>query len=311
MTKKENGVGTVMVIGASGFIGRSVCRTLVGKGFRVVALCRSDSGLHDLSGTVPVVGAQDDRSVLESWLPICDAVIHAASDSTPGTTDQQPVLEVDLNLSPSLRFLEVLMRFPDCKLIYISSAGAIYAGDALCGEAAKVLPRSCYGAGKLAFESFLIALGQSSHVKSRIIRPTNVYGPGQPVRANFGIIPMLMHHALNETEIEIWGDGNNKRDFLYVDDLSSLCELLVLRPWTDANEIYNAASDSAVSLRALLDMVEQVSERTIRSVHRPARGVDPGSVLVSAVKARGIGWSPKTTLMAGLAETWKHFTAEI
>ncbi len=85
-------------------------------------------------------------------------------------------------------------------------------------ESSSIAPRSYYGAAKCAVEHLFRAYHAQTGHTVLIVRPPNIYGPGQLPKRQFGIVPTLMRCAQDGTEFEIWGDGSTIRDFLYIDD---------------------------------------------------------------------------------------------
>ena len=144
----------ILVLGASGFVGRGLVDTLARAGHGIIALARRTPAPAYAANVEVITASLDNSTLIEGLLPTCNAVFHVASDSTPGTTASQPALEAGLNLLPTLRFLESLQKFPNVPLVYLSSGGAIYQPVASGGltESCVAEPPSYYGAGKVAIE---------------------------------------------------------------------------------------------------------------------------------------------------------------
>ena len=87
-------------------------------------------------------------------------------------------------------------------------------------------PISYHGAGKVAVEAFLHAYASLSRGSVTILRPSNLYGPGQPYRKGFGIVRTILEHIRSGIPIEIWGDGEIVRDYIYIDDFLKICMLV-------------------------------------------------------------------------------------
>lgn len=300
----------VMVIGATGFAGSSLVTQLSNSGHRVFALSRNAYRLPTLANVEVFPQPMDNSSLLHQLLPHCKVVIHMASDSTPGSTSSQPALEVSANLLPTLRLLEVMQNYPQTLLAYASSGGATYKStDTQCAETAPLAPLSYYGAGKAAIEQFLQTYAQQFCGKVIILRPSNLYGPGQAFKKGFGIIPTAFHHLQHGSTMEIWGDGKIVRDYLYIDDFTRLCQAVIDRDIAPGSfTVYNAGSSVGSTINTICDLAEQVSRMKLARHYLHGRTVDSPSIVLDCAKARReLGWSASISLETGMQYTWDHY----
>lgn len=301
----------VLILGGSGFMGRSLARRLSRTGWHVQLVARSQRSNDWVSSGVDYhQGSYGDAALVKPLLAGTTWVVHLACDTVPGSQGG-PAFEGIKNLLPTLQLLELLHTYTEARLLFVSTGGAIY-GNACTRpavETAMTSPLSYYAAGKASIEAFINAF---SHLNSRdtvILRPSNVYGPGQAIRAGFGIVPALFKAAIKGQAFDLWGHGDITRDFLYIEDFVDLCVGVLDAPKQSGARTYNAGSGAGCSLNNLVRMVEQVSGRTIDQVHRPARLVDVNYIVLDNGKIqREIGWSPKTRLLDGLGLTWQWFT---
>lgn len=299
----------VLVLGAGGFTGSHLVRALTERGDRVIAASRSP--FHTVASVEGHVGELRDPV---DYLPLLErsrAVIHLASATTPGTSAAQPVRELEENLRPVLALLQAMQEFPAIPLIYVSSGGTLYGGghgDA-ADESAPVSARSYHGAGKIATEHFIEAWCNQFAGEAVMLRPSNLYGPGQPERAGFGIVPAAMGKILRNETLHIWGDGSAERDYLYIDDFVRLCIAVLDGERRSGARVLNACSETSISLNALLDQIERVTGPTLARTYDPSRAVDVPKVAMRASLARQLyGWSPEVSLREGLERTWKWFS---
>ena len=297
----------VFLLGAGGFIGRHLARKLAVDGREVVAATRRPVAF-DPPGIRNVVQPWDERAQFAEWIARCGAVVHAASSSTPGSSAAQPQLEG--NLRTTLALIEALQDAPSCRLLFLSSGGTLYGDrDAPAREDDALRPRSYHGAGKIAAEAFIRAWAEQYAGTAVLLRPSNVYGPGQPPRQGFGIIPAAFDCALHGQPLTLWGDGSAVRDYLYIDDFVALCLAAFARPLDAGAHVFNAASGEPVSLAALLERIEAVTGRDIERRHQPARRVDIHAITADAGAARStFDWSPQVALDEGLRRTWQWFS---
>ena len=296
---------SILLLGAGGFIGRRLTSHLQSIGSRVIAMGHALPD-HNSTTITTIHGSVADTVLVHKLLLESSTVVYLASVTTPAASAREPGLEVTGNLLPLVRFLEVALEFPSRKLIFISSAGAVYgdgANDAV--EAAVLRPRSFYGAGKVAAEAMLHAFALSSGWTTIVIRPTNVYGPGQlPIRG-FAVIPTIFQHMLETRTFEIWGDGSVVRDYLYVDDLAQLLGQVIQSSTTNGFSVYNAAAGCAVSVRELVQLCEQASGLPLEINFRPARVIDVPRVVPNTDAVKEVyAWQAATSLTIGLDLTW-------
>ncbi len=299
-----SGIG-ILLVGGGGFLGLALAGKLVELGYSVHVLSH-----HTPAHTLPNVqfhfGGQDDAKLLQAILPQCNTVIHLACATTPSVSAKNPAMEAALNIGPALEFLGILQEQDIKRLIYISSGGTVYGNpDYLpVDEDHPLRPLSYHGAGKLTVESFMRAFGASSDRYVSVLRPSNIYGPNQPLRSGFGVIRSMLSHLQAGTVMEIWGEGNTVRDFLYIDDMVDACCRLIDTP--DNNEIYNVGFGAGYSLNQLVEIVSRVCEHDLQIVYSPERQVDVKGIVLDASRLKNIlGWHPRVSLDEGVLRTWK------
>lgn len=291
----------VLLVGGTGFIGRALAARLAAAGHEVHVLGRRPaSGLP--AGVVVHCGDQGDRDVVRPLLARCGVIVHLAGATVPADTAWQPVAEVEASLLPALRFLECAQEFPGRRYVLLSTGGALYGDADLASEQTRPAPGSYHGAGKLALESFFGVFGQRQPGSLSILRPANVYGPGQPLRAGFGVIRTLLERASDGGQVVVYGNGGAVRDYLYIDDMVAACLAALTAPAL----ICNIGSGEGVALRELIATVERVTGRALAVDYRPARASDVGRIVLDAGLARAsLGWMPGVSLEEGVARTWR------
>src|SRR6185312_9237171 len=214
---------SILLIGAGGFVGQRLLQDLLGRGERVIAVSRSDFAAPEgnVETHVRTLREVDDFAPL---LARARAVVHVASASTPGSSAGKPVQELDENLRPTTALLQALQACPRLPLIYVSSGGTLYSRVAAgaSDELAAVYSRSYHGAGKIAAEHFIEAWCNQFDGTAVVLRPSNLYGPGQEERPGFGIVPTAFGKLVRGETLHVWGDGSAERDYLYIDDFTRL-----------------------------------------------------------------------------------------
>lgn len=306
-----------VVIGGTGFIGDHLCRALARRGAAVTSFSRQPP----LRAIEHVTGLTGDVGCSEALAAACveaDCIYWVAGETTPADSVRDPGLEVAGNLLPLARFLTLIGGATPARLVYTSSGGTIYGECSDEGGPAETrapAPVSYYGAGKAAAELFLQVFRHQHGNPVTLLRPANVYGPGQPLRARFGVIPAVLHALARESNFTRYGDGKQVRDFLYIDDA---VDLLLRAGAVGAEEggvsgvngdglaIYNLGSGAGVSLNTLIATAEAVTGRRLHLDYQPARAADLRTSVLDCQRVRArFGWAPATSLENGLRQTWQ------
>lgn len=296
----------VAILGAAGFLGRSLGESLARAGVEVLAATRRPASF-DHAGIRNIVAPFADGGDFVPLLRDGAAIVHAASISTPGSSAAQP--QLDGNLRTTLGLLEALQESPGNRLLYISSGGTLYGDSELpMAEDAPLRPRSYHAAGKIAAESFIRAWASQYPGTAVVLRPSNVYGPGQRPGNGFGVVPNAFRCAVEGAPFTVLGDGRSLRDYLYVDDFMSLCTTALSARLDKGFHAFNASSGNAVELLALLDRIDATTGMPLRRVFQPARTIDVRTIMLDNAAARtAFGWNPAMDLDEGLRRSWRWF----
>ena len=279
---------TASVIGASGFIGAAMTRTLVTAGRRTATFTR-ERPFAEASGAL-------DPALLHS-----DVVFWLASSIRPATATAHPDAA-----SADMRAFEVLLdglhsqRANLPRVICVSSGGTVY--DSECPpphhETTPTRSANSYGEAMLSIEE-LLRKHCPDHV---VIRASNVYGPGQLPRRGQGVIAHWMKAIVDGIPIHFIGDPATRRDYIFITDLVD-----ALVRCTDASappQLVNIGSGTGTSLEGLLTLIEQAAGRTLTVRRSPARDFDAPSTWLDVTCAREtLGWTPTISLPVGLAKT--------
>ena len=277
---------TVAVIGAAGFLGRSLVGAARRSRVPVAAYTRAIPFLSP-DGTA-AAGLARSRTVY--WL---------ASSVNPALAEADPVrvLADRAAFAALLRAVRALPEPP--RVVLLSSGGTVYdpAEPPPYQESSQTAPRGAYGRAKLDLEADLRASG----VPGVAVRPSNVYGPGQPVGPGQGVVAHWLRAAARGDDLLVYGEPESTRDYVYVDDMVGA--LLALDRSAAAPPVVNIGSGDPTSLKELADTVlEVVGDPALRWDREPARGFDvPHTWLDVSLARDALGWRPSTPLRDGLA----------
>lgn len=295
----------ILLLGGGGFIGQSLARTLLLNGHAVRRVdTRPMPRLGDLDRVF--TGDISEPAFIAQHLNSCSTLIHLASATTPSTSATNPYLEAEGNIGPTLRLLELAQHADLRHFIFISSGGTVYGNPARqpARESDPLAPQSYHAAGKAALESFLHTYRHLSGKVVTILRPSNLYGPEQPLRSGFGVIRTMLEAMRTGQPMTIFGDGENVRDYLYIDDMIGACCQLVERSCD--NETFNVGAGTGTSINQLRKAIENIVGKRLAVKHLPPRLLDVREIVLDSTKlANATGWAPEVGLEEGIARTWQ------
>jgi UDP-glucose 4-epimerase len=304
---------SILILGAGGFVGQHLVRALAQRDEHVIAVTRRPVDL----GGVNIEQVICELSEPEHFKPLIErsrVVVHVATASTPGSSAGRPLAELNGNLRFTLALLEAMQAAPQTNLLYLSSGGSLYAvgSEESASETAVVDPRSYHGAGKVAAEHFIRAWSSQCGSAATLLRPSNLYGPGQAERRGFGIVPTGFGKIVRGETLSVWGDGSAVRDYLYIDDFIALCLAAVDAPMSEGVRTFNASSGVGVSLNELFVAMEAASGKPLHRSYDVGRAVDASRIVMdSGYALRVYDWSASTSLQEGLRRTWQWFTSQM
>lgn len=297
----------VLVIGGNGFIGSNLVRALRARGDQVTVLdrfaARQDMDWTDVDYQV---GDFHEPATLQDVLPGVDQVYHLASCTVPSTADADPIADIQGNLVGTQILLQHMRKHGIRRLCYFSSGGTVYGNPDMVPvpETHPLRPISSYGIVKVAIEQYLGMYARQGWLDPVILRPSNPYGPGQATGGIQGAVAVFLGKALAGEGVQIWGDGETVRDYIYIDDL---IELTVRAVSSSYSGVLNAASGVGGSLNTLCGIIRTVTGAALPASYLPARSFDVSSIVLDVERAREVlGWQARLTLEEGIHQTWRH-----
>lgn len=295
---------TVLVTGGAGFIGSNIVDLLVSNGYKVIVVDNLSNGNIDSVNKNSVFYNLDITDlelcrIFEIERPTY--VIHTAAQINVERSIQEPIYDAHINIMGSINVLECCKRTGVRKIIY-SSTAAVYGNPLYLGidEKHKKNPISFYGMSKYITERYIQLFSDLYGMKYTILRYSNVYGIGQNFDGEGSVIPNFILYMLRGKEPRIYGDGNQTRDFIYVDDVAKANMLALSR---GDNDIFNIGTGIEVSVKDLLKSLSKIIG-DCTPLYMPGKKGDITHCYFDIKKSIEIlNWEPKYLLKEGLEKT--------
>jgi len=304
------GTRTALVTGGAGFIGSHLVDRLLALGYRVVVIDNLSTGklknlnpaatFHHADITQPAVA-----DVFQREQP--GLVFHLAAQTSVARSTRDPVRDGETNALGTLRVLEAARRHGLEKFIYSSTGGALYGEPETnpCTDDHPIAPLSPYGMSKFIGELYLQFYRRMYRLNYTSLRYGNVYGPRQDPQGEAGVVAIFTQAMLEGRQPEVFGDGDQERDFLSVDDAveANICAI-------DRGDglALNIGTGQKTSVNRIYELLGSIIGFRWEPLHRPARLGDVHQISLDNTRAaRELGWTPKVTLEDGLSRTVEYF----
>ena len=303
-TEDNNQIKHVTVLGGLGFIGSHICRMLLNLDLSVRVFDRQYSSRHlveDIANRLEII--ESDIAITDSVLEAIgnsDTLIHLVHTTTPGSSMVNPEFDVTSNIVSSVKLFQRLGETNLKRIFYVSSGGTVYGipRSTPITEDHPTHPLSSYGITKLTIEKYLQIYTEKFNIRHTILRPSNVYGVGQQLGIAQGVVGVMINRALHNQPIEIWGTGQNIRDYVYVDDLASA--LMKLLDYRGEHTIFNIGSGKGVSILEIVDILKLLIEPFPPVNHTQTRSFDvPVNILNADRLYQVTDWKPTVDLLEG------------
>jgi len=299
------------VTGGAGFIGSHLVDRLVDAGHDVIVLDNFSTGrTKNLSRSLRRQNLQlvraDIRKIPRSLvkrLRRVDTVCHLAAVTSVQQSVRDPVFTTEANLVGTLNVLQAAKALKAERVVFASSA-AVYGRPRTfpIAEDAIVSPISPYGASKAASELYLGSFVENHGIEAVSLRYFNVYGPRQTASQYAGVISIFAKRALNQQPLQIFGDGSQTRDFIFVSDVVDATMASI--EMTPENRTFNIASGNETTVLELAKVVQRITGSQIGLEFLPPRTGDiPRSVADTARAMKELGFEARTSLEDGLSAT--------
>jgi UDP-glucose 4-epimerase len=306
-------VSRVLITGGAGFIGHHLANALLRRGTAVTVLDDLSMGRRE---NVPadarfVEGDIRDAKAVGEALEGVDAVLHEAAIVSIRASMEHFVRDAEVNLMGTLNLLKA-MAGRGIQRAVLASSMAVYADSARpdpLREDSPTEPIAPYGAAKLAAERYWLLIGQQAGIPVTALRYFNTYGPNQTFTPYVGVITIFIRRILAGQAPVVFGDGEQRRDFIHVDDIVA-ANLAVL----DADEsavagrVFNVGTGRATSVKQIADGLLAVLSPQMQPEFAPAQAGEMRNAIADASAIRNaLGWTPRRAQVdfTDVVDFWK------
>jgi UDP-glucose 4-epimerase len=299
-----------VVTGGAGFIGSTLVRELLSAGGEVAIIDNLLSGheknLHEIRDKVTLHPIDiRDGAAIAPVIEGADTVFHlAAIPSVPRSIDQ-PRPSHEVNIDGTFEVFEAAVQGKVRRLVYAASSSAYGDSETLPKiETMPSKPKSPYAVQKYVGELYASVFASCFGLETVALRFFNVYGPRQdPSSAYSGILSLFMKHLIARTAPTIFGDGEQSRDFTYVEDVAALC-LKASNALGVSGKMYNAGNGGRYTLNQIWAMLQKMEGVEIPAKFGPPRAGDVRHSMADTTAAKAdLGHAPKFTIEEGLRKT--------
>lgn len=315
---------SVCVTGGAGFIGAHLTSTLIAAGASVSVIDDlSNASLDTLSDDIAlhpdrlrfVYGSILDERAIDEATAQADVIVHLAAMGSVPRSLEEPERAVAVNTTGTLRVLEAARRHGVSRVVLAASSSAYGDPDTLpCEESMPARPRSPYAASKLAAEELCRAWSQAFGLSTACLRFFNIFGPRQRADSAYAaVVAAFAKRLLEAKPVQIFGDGQQRRDFTYVANAVYASCLAATTESELAGQPINIGTSTGCTVLELADlMAERLAPDAPPPSLRDARTGDVRNSLASIDRARTLlGYEPIVSLEQGLDHTCRWFAAEI
>lgn len=300
----------ICVTGGAGFIGSHLVDRLIDMGHTVLVIDNLITGLEAYVNKQAEFKKMDVRDskikdVFQIFKP--DYVFHEAAQTMVPASIEDPQYDCDVNLMGLINILDAC-RYSGVKKILMPSSAAVYGdnGNLPLKETEIGQPSSFYGLTKLTTESYLRLYEEHFGLPYICYRYSNVYGPRQGHGGEGGVVSIFAEQGIANKGITIFGDGEQTRDFIYVEDVveANICGL----EHPDITGIFNVSTNTETSINDLIQIFNTIREKPFEITYEAERLGDIKHSRLCNIKANEIlGFSAKVPLVEGLALTYEYF----
>ena len=305
------GTPKALVTGGAGFIGSHLVEKLINEGYEIMVIDNLLSGKKENIQNIITenihygdIGSDEILDKVVTFNP--DVCFHLAAQASVVISVEDPMLDFEHNILQPLKLIKTLLDTGCKKFVFSSSGGTIFGEPEViptsetdfAGE-----PESPYGVAKKRLNEFIELLLSDTEMTYSILNFSNVYGPRQDPNGEAGVISIFTSKMINNSEPTVFGDGEQTRDYIYVQDV---VDALILSSKIETDLFLNIGTGIETSVNQLVETLKMTIGYEGNIIYEPKRdGELLRSVLNNSKARKLLKWEPKFTLDIGIFELIK------
>jgi len=293
----------LLITGGAGFQGRFLVKHFLNKGHKITVLNtfsdRAIQTLQEFKNKIFIVwGSVTDQELVHKTVREHDCIFHLAARIHVDESIKDPLTTLEVNFFSTYNVLEAVKYFKT-RLIYASSCEVYGAplNDSSIKEDAELRPHSPYAASKVAADRLCFSYFTTYKTNVTIVRPFNVYGPLQKKGSGGAVIPTFVDLAVRGKPLTIYGQGNQKRDYMYIDDLVKAYDLVYDNPSLKGQAInFGTGKETKI-----IDIAKYIAKKfRVKIIHKEVRPGEVSHFRANIAKAKRLGFSPSVDIWSGI-----------
>lgn len=302
----------ILVTGVAGFVGSNLTTALLEEGHSVSGIDNLSAGTRENVPDGVHLQVRDIRDAgIGELFNGMDAVYHLAAKNCLTDCMEHPVETADINVRGTAHVLECARRAGVRKFIYADSSAEYEGTREFPSTVDRIAPEGAYAVSKRGGALFCESYRRFFGMNVTILRYFNVYGPAQDFRR---VIPPVMSafilKMLNGDPPFIYGTGEKRRDYIYVDDVNRF-QLLVLKDTRTNGQTYNVGTGVSHSVKDVFRMIEDELKTGLKPVHKPELPNDVDNTLADISREKALGWSPQIDIRDGIRRTIAYLRSKV
>ncbi|WIH89215.1 NAD-dependent epimerase/dehydratase family protein [Brachyspira pilosicoli] len=294
----------ILITGGAGFIGSHIADILIQNNYKVIIADNLSTGKKDninnkaIFYNIDIKNYNDLENIFNNNK--IEYIIHLAAQVSVPNSIRNPINDANENIIATLNIIELSKKY-NIKKIIASSSAAVYGipKKLPIDELHTTIPISYYGLSKLTMEKYLIL----SNLNYIICRFSNVYGPRQTPHGEAGVVSIFMDNAINNKDLNIFGDGKQTRDFIYVEDIAKIFLFFIEK--NISNEILNISTNNSININELANTIINISKSNIKINYLEKRDGDIDDSILDNKKLLNLININFTTIDEGLKKLLK------
>lgn len=302
----------ILITGGAGFQGRFLVEYFLNEGHQITVLNtfsdKSSRALEEFKDKITIVfGSVTDKEIVYKTVRDHDCVFHFAARIHVDESIKDPLSSLNVNLFGTYNVLESVTHFK-LRLIYVSSCEVYGAplNKLPIQESAELRPHSPYAASKAAADRLCFSYFTTYGTDVTIARPFNVFGPFQKKGIDGAAIPIFINLAMRNQPLLVYGDGNQTRDYMYIDDLVRGYDLVYNNPQLRGQAI-NLGTGKETKI---IDIAEYIAKKfQVKVIHGKPRPGEVTHFKADITKAKKLGFKPSVDIWSGIdkyIDWYKH-----